>query len=138
MTSNNDLNVEELPKPIRLAALDVATQYASLGIFDAKEAQSKRQEFNLWLVPSWRQANSLGCSEACFAELVRADSWNISSYPHLLKDLQTAMMLVGNEAWKIFSCKISIEQAREDIQRVGPEDFIAGLEALIALKKMSN
>lgn len=138
MGINDNLEVEELPKPIRLAALDVATQYASLGIFSTKEAQAKRQELNLWLMPSWRKARSLGSSEECFAELVRVDSWNISSNSKLFEDFQRVFALLGNDSWKLFACKMVAEQAIEEIKEVGVVDFVSGLDAVIALQKMSK
>lgn len=138
MSLESDLNIEELPKTIKLAALTVATQYLSLGMFGPQEAQSKRQEINLWLFPSWKNLSSLGCSEECFAELVLVDKWNVSSNPALLEDFKHAFSLVRNDAWKIYACNMTASQAAEEIKQVGVEDFLAGIEAVLALKKMSS
>lgn len=133
---SNDLNLNSLPTKIQVAALELASQSTLSGLVDVQEERKQRQELNLWLAPSWKKMENLGMNEFCYASFVRLNMWNVSNASHLFEELKELFIIAGNDSWKIAACSLSAEEARQQIEDNGQQDFMEGLEAVLALKNM--
>lgn len=132
------LNLDGLPTPIIVAALDVLTLRIYQGVFESRTELQARQEFEMWLKPSWSRAEGLLLSPESFAEWIKLGEWNISKDEQKFSYMKDCTSIAGKDGWKIAALDMTVQQAIDQISEEGLEGFIEGLDAVIALKKMNQ
>lgn len=132
------LNLGGLPDPIIIAALDVLSKRIYQGVFESRTEHEARQEFEMWLKPSWVMAENLQLTPETFARWVQIGKWNISNNTGIFALMKDCTALAGQDGWKIPAIGMSVQEAVEKAAEEGVQELIEGLDALIALQIMND